>query len=133
MRVLLDTHVWLWMVAEPKRFSPESVALLQDGSNELLLSAASSFEIAIKYTLGKLPLPAPPQEYVPDQIARTGVAPLAIEHAHALAVAELPLHHRDPFDRLLIAQAQLEGLTILTIDRRIAAYDVPIRWAGPIG
>ena len=121
------------MVAEPKRFSPESVALLQDGSNELLLSAASSFEIAIKYTLGKLPLPAPPQEYVPDQIARTGVAPLAIEHAHALAVAELPLHHRDPFDRLLIAQAQLEGLTILTIDRRIAAYDVPIRWAGPIG
>ncbi len=133
MRLILDTHIWLWMVAEPERFSPESAALLQDGSNELLLSAASSFEIAIKFALGKLSLPAPPQEYVPAQIARTGVASLAIEHAHALAVAGLPPHHRDPFDRLLIAQAQMEGLTIVTVDRRIGVYDVPIRWAAPAG
>lgn len=121
------------MVAEPERLSAESGILLQDGSNELLLSAASSFEIAIKYTLGKLPLPAPPRNYVPDQIAKTGVATLPIEHGHALAVAELPLHHRDPFDRLLIAQARLEGLTIVTVDRRMAAYDVPVRWAATNG
>lgn len=121
------------MVAEPERLSAEAATLLQDGSNELLLSAASSFEIALKHTLGKLRLPAPPRRYVPDQIARTGVAPLVIEHSHALAVAELPPHHRDPFDRLLIAQAQLEGLTIVTVDHRIGDYDVPIRWAAPAG
>ncbi len=119
------------MVAEKERLSPESSTILQDPGNELFLSAASSFEIAIKYALGKLLLPAPPQEYVSDQIARTGVAPLAIEHMHALAVAQLPQHHRDPFDRLLIAQAQLEGLTMVTVDRRLAAYDIPILWAAP--
>lgn len=116
------------MIAERERFSAESAALLQDGSNELFLSAASSFEIALKYALGKLPLPASPQVYVPDQILKTGVEPLVIEHAHALAVSGLPRHHRDPFDRLLIAQALLEELTIVTVDRRIAAYDVPIHW-----
>jgi PIN domain nuclease of toxin-antitoxin system len=131
LKLLLDTHVWLWMVAEGERLSPESATLLQDPGNELFLSAASSFEVAIKWALGKLALPAPPQVYVPGQIARTGVAPLPIEHMHALAVAELPPHHRDPFDRLLIAQAKLEGLTIVTVDRRMSVYDVPILWAAP--
>lgn len=119
------------MVAEKERLSPESATILQDSGNELFLSAASSFEIAIKYALGKLLLPAHPRSTCLDQIARTGVAPLAIEHMHALAVAELPQHHRDPFDRLLIAQAQLERLTMVTVDRRLAAYDVPILWAAP--
>jgi len=102
MRFLLDTQCWLWMQAEPDRFSPETRKLLLDPSNELFLSAASSWEIAIKYALGKLPLPEPPSTYVPSRMQSSGVIGLAIEHAHALHVESLPSHHRDPFDRLLV-------------------------------
>lgn len=115
------------MIAERERFSVEVAALLENPANDLLLSAASSWEIAIKYSLGKLMLPAPPAKYVPEQIARTGVTPLPVEHSHALRVAELPSHHRDPFDRLLIAQAELEGATLLTADRQFAPYGIPIQ------
>jgi PIN domain nuclease of toxin-antitoxin system len=130
VKLLLDTHAWLWMVAEPERFSDAARALLEDLENELLLSAACSWEVALKYALGKISLPAPPALYVPAQIERTGVVPLPVEHAHALRVAELPLHHRDPFDRILVAQAQLEDAAVLTRDRGFAAYDVAIHWAG---
>ena len=127
MRLLLDTQVWLWMIAERERFSAETAALLENPANDLLLSAASSWEIAIKYSPHKLTLPAPPAKYVPEQIARTGVTPLPVEHSHALRVAELPPHHRDPFDRLLVAQAELEGATLLTADRQFAPYGIPIQ------
>jgi PIN domain nuclease of toxin-antitoxin system len=126
MKVLLDTHCWLWMQAEPDRFSSETRKLLLDPDNELFLSAASSWEIAIKYALGKLPLPEPPSTYVPSRLQSSGVIGLAIEHAHALHVESLPPHHRDPFDRLLIAQAQLEELPIMTADRALASYSVTI-------
>ena len=126
MRFLLDTQCWLWMQAEPDRFSPETRKLLLDPSNELFLSAASSWEIAIKYALGKLPLPEPPSTYVPSRMQSSGVIGLAIEHAHALHVDSLPPHHRDPFDRLLVAQAQLEAMSILTADRALALYPVTI-------
>ena len=129
MRWLLDTQSWLWMQVCPERFSPEVTELLRDAETELLLSAASSWEIAIKYGLGKLPLPAPPSEYVPSRMATSGVVPLPVRHSHALHVATLPSHHRDPFDRLLIAQAQVEKLSILTCDRQFASYDVDVRWA----
>lgn len=129
MRLLLDTHAWLWMIAERERFSAETTALLEDSANNLLLSAVSSWEIAIKYSLGKLSLPSPPAKYIPAQIEETGVTPLAIEHSHALRVAALPAHHRDPFDRLLVAQAELEGATVLTADRQFAPYGIPIQWA----
>ena len=129
MRLLLDTHVWLWMIAEQERFTIETAALLENSSNDLLLSAVSSWEIAIKHSLGKLTLPAPPANYVPQQIARTGVTPLPVEHSHALRVAALPSHHRDPFDRLLVAQAELEGATLLTGDRQFAPYGIQIHWA----
>ncbi|MBA3585022.1 MAG: type II toxin-antitoxin system VapC family toxin [Gemmatimonadetes bacterium] len=129
MKLLLDTHAWLWMVSEPESLSREAVSLIENRDNELLFSAASSWEIAIKHTLGKLALPSSPSRYVPDQIEKTGVSPLRVEHAHALRVAELPDHHRDPFDRLLIAQAQLEGATLLTADRQFEPYELPIRWA----
>ncbi len=115
------------MIAERERFSAETAALLENPANDLLLSAASSWEIAIKHFLGKLTLPAPPAKYVPEQIARTGVRPLPVEHSHALRVAELPSHHRDPFDRLLVAQAELEGATLLTADRQFAPYGIPIQ------
>jgi PIN domain nuclease of toxin-antitoxin system len=127
--LLLDTHCWLWMLSEPERFSVEALAIVESRDIELLLSAASSWEIAIKYALGRLPLPVPPAKYVPDRIATSGVVPLPVQHAHALEVAELPLHHGDPFDRVIIAQARLEGVPILTADHQFAPYDVEVRWA----
>lgn len=130
MRLLLDTHTWLWMQAKSKRLNPDAMALLRDPGNELLLSAVTSWEIAVKYALGKLPLPAPPAEYVPDRMRSSGVVALPVTHSHALHVATLPEHHRDPFDRMLIAQAQTEQLTILTADRLFERYDVPLRWSG---
>jgi PIN domain nuclease of toxin-antitoxin system len=126
VRVLIDTQCWLWMQAEPDRFRSETRKLLLAPDNELYLSAVSSWEIAIKYALGKLPLPEPPSSYVPSRMQSSGVIGLAIEHAHALQVESLPPHHRDPFDRLLIAQAQVEALPIMTSDRAIALYSVTI-------
>jgi PIN domain nuclease of toxin-antitoxin system len=123
---LLDTHAWLWMLAEPERFRPEIRELLSDAGEELLLSAVSSWEIAIKYRLGQLPLPEPPKTYVPDRIRRTGVTPLGIEHDHALRVSELPERHRDPFDRLLICQAQALGVAVITEDLIFSEYDVQV-------
>ena len=126
MKLLLDTQCWLWMQAEPARLRAETRELLLDPGNELFLSAASSWEIAIKYALGKLPLPEPPSTYVPSRLRSSGVIGLPIEHAHALHVGSLPPHHRDPFDRLLIAQAQVEGLPIMTADRALALYAVTV-------
>ena len=129
MRFLVDTHCWLWLQASPERLAPEMLSQLADPDNELLLSAASSWEIAIKFALGKLPLPEPPAVYVPRRMAASGSRGLAVEHAHTLRVADLPTHHRDPFDRLLIAQAQIEKLTIVTVDRQFERYDVDLRFA----
>ena len=126
MRVLLDTQCFLWMQAAPSKLSPRARAIVEDAGNELLLSAASSWEIAVKHALGKLPLPVPPLEYVPSRMAASGVAGLAVEHAHALQVSALPPHHRDPFDRLLVAQALVERIPILTADAQLAAYDVEL-------
>lgn len=129
MSVLLDTQCWLWMQAEPERFSSSALNVVEDLGTELWFSAASAWEIAIKYALGKLPLPVPPPEYVPSRMARTGTTGLPIVHDHALRVAALPIHHRDPFDRLLVAQCQLERLRLLTADRHFAPYEVEIIWA----
>lgn len=112
------------MLASPARFSPATREVLENPDNELLLSAVSSWEIAIKYSLGRLELPEPPMEFVPSRMVRSGVIGLAVEHRHALAVAELPAHHRDPFDRLLVAQALVESLPILTADPQLSRYGV---------
>jgi PIN domain nuclease of toxin-antitoxin system len=117
------------MVARSSRLSPRARALVEDPENQLLLSAASSWEIAIKYALGKLPLPVPPPEYVPSRMETSGTSPLPIQHSHSLQAGSLPRHHADPFDRLLIAQAQLEGVPILTVDRQFEAYEVDLLWA----
>jgi PIN domain nuclease of toxin-antitoxin system len=124
VRILLDTHSWLWMLVAPERFSASAMELLENPDHQLLLSAASSWEIAIKYSLGKLPLPEPPVDYVPDRMLATGVLGLPVEHRHALFVAGLPAHHRDPFDRILVAQAIVESLPILTSDPQLARYGV---------
>jgi PIN domain nuclease of toxin-antitoxin system len=112
--ILLDTHCWLWMQAHPERFSSEARSFIEDLGNELLFSAVSSWEIAIEYAIGRLSLPIPPAEYVPDRMATSGVTALPVQHVHALAVAALPQHHRDPFDRLLVAQARVEKIPLLT-------------------
>jgi PIN domain nuclease of toxin-antitoxin system len=124
MRLLLDTHVWLWTLVSPERIRGPARGLVADPANELLLSAASAWEIAIKHGLGKLPLPEPPEAFVPPRLVRDSVTPLPVEIHHALHVATLPEHHDDPFDRLLVAQAILEKLTIVTADRRLESYDV---------
>lgn len=129
MRLLLDTHVFLWWFLTPEKLSDKARLLLEDPDNELLLSAASSLEIAIKSALKKLELPEPPVRYVTSRLETKGLRPLPIEHAHALRVGELPLHHRDPFDRLLIAQAQLENATLATGDPAFLLYDVDVLWA----
>jgi PIN domain nuclease of toxin-antitoxin system len=124
MRVLLDTQAWLWMLSSPERLNAEARSLVEDAATTLLLSSASSWEIAIKWCLGKLELPDPPDTFVPTRIRSSGVVPIAIEHSHALRVVELEPHHRDPFDRLLIAQALVEGVPILTSDPVFADYTV---------
>lgn len=126
MKLLLDTHVWLWMQAEPERLSSDARVALEDERNELHLSAASAWEIAIKYELGRLTLPEPPASYVPSRLQRQGVVGMPIEHRHAVAVATLPRHHRDPFDRLLIAQAQTETMAIVTVDPAFDSYDINV-------
>jgi PIN domain nuclease of toxin-antitoxin system len=123
VNLLLDTHVWLWMLTSPERLA-DARPLVADPGTVLYLSAASSWEIAIKVSLGRLALPDPVETYVPSRIQSTGVTPLAIEHSHVLAVASLPHLHRDPFDRLLVAQAQVENLTIVTADPALPAYPV---------
>jgi PIN domain nuclease of toxin-antitoxin system len=126
MPVLLDTQVWLWMVSDPSRLGREARSLVEDPGEALLLSAASSWEIAIKHGLGKLDLPGDPQVLVPEWMTRSGVRPLPVHHHHALGVAHLPPHHRDPFDRLLVVQATIEGVPILSSDRVFEAYDVEL-------
>jgi PIN domain nuclease of toxin-antitoxin system len=130
MKYLLDTSVWLWSVTTPLRISEEGRNLLDSGHEELYLSAVSAWEISIKWASGKLHLPDRPARYVPKFLAVQGIQPLPITHTHALAVSELALHHRDPFDRLLIVQAQIEDMTILTADRAFKEYDVQILWCG---
>ncbi len=125
-RYLIDTRVWLWIQSDPDRLREETREILQDVRNSLLFSAASAWEIAIKYRLGKLQLPEAPASYVPDRMRRSGTSPLPVDHAHVLRTAELPDHHRDPFDRVLVAQAQLLDLTIVTADDQLSAYDVAV-------
>ena len=124
MRLLLDTHCWLWLQTAPGRLPSDLLETLAAPSSRRYLSAASAWEIAIKHALGKLPLPDPPAIYVPDRMRLSGFEGLAVTHAHALAVAVLPPHHRDPFDRILVAQARGEGLTLVTADAALEPYDV---------
>ncbi len=123
MRILLDTHIFLWLQTEPERLG-EFLATVEDPRTQLAVSAASSWEIAVKYGLGRLPLPEPPERYVPERIRALAAEGLAIAHSHALAVARLLRLHRDPFDRLLVAQAGLLDLAILTADADVAQYPV---------
>ncbi|MCU0291150.1 MAG: type II toxin-antitoxin system VapC family toxin [Thermoanaerobaculaceae bacterium] len=126
MRVLLDTHVFLWWFAAPERLGRRAKRLIGDGRNDVLLSAASCWELAIKAALGKLVLPEPVERYVPARLAAQGMGTLAVDPAHALRVATLPPLHRDPFDRLIVCQALIEELPLVTADTQLAAYGAPV-------
>lgn len=131
MKVLLDAQCFLHWMGEPERLNAEARTLFEEQRHPLYLSAVSSWEIAIKWSLGKLRLPEPPGEYVPSRLSDQGISPLPIEQRHALAVAGLPWLHHDPFDRLLVAHAQVDQFTLLTTDPEILAYDVETIWASP--
>ena len=129
MRLLLDTHVWLWMIGEDERLNEPTRAALSDPENDIFLSAAAVWELAIKHAAGKLKYTGSPGVQVPIHIKRSGVLPLPITADHGLAAAALPMHHRDPFDRMMIAQALAEELTLATADDRLSAYEVPLLMA----
>jgi PIN domain nuclease of toxin-antitoxin system len=124
VRILVDTHVWLWMWGEPERLRNDARTLLEDSANELNVSAASAWEIATKHAAGRLRLPTSAEAWLTDPVHRDDVTELPITFAHAIRAGILPPHHGDPFDRMLVAQAQLEGLVLVTADPKIAAYDV---------
>ncbi len=128
MRILLDTHAFLFWILDSDRLSRQAREMFEDSGNDLLWSAASSWEISIKYALGRLEFTKPPKELFPEQLRRQRIGSLPVEHSHAFRVAELPLHHRDPFDRLLVAQAQIERIPILSRDPALRDYDVEVVW-----
>lgn len=124
MRILPDTHAALWLLDEDQRLSRRADRMLTDASNEVLLSAAVVWEVAIKRSLGKLDAP----EGFAGLLLDAGAVPLHVTTDHAEAVAHLPWHHRDPFDRLLVAQAKQEGAVLVSGDDRLHAYDVRVEW-----
>lgn len=128
MRALLDTHTFLWWNAGDPQLSDRVREIIADGDNEIWLSAASAWEIALKAGKGRLLLPEPPREYVLRRLTLHGFRALAVEASHALAVYELPGLHFDPFDRLLVAQSRAEELPLLSADPEIARYDVDVVW-----
>jgi PIN domain nuclease of toxin-antitoxin system len=123
-RLLLDTHVLLWWRGDYKRIGPRSLTAIEDADTAVFFSAASIWEMAIKHAAGKLKMPA----NVVDTMEQRGFAELQVRSHHGLMAGALPPHHRDPFDRMLVAQAQSERLTLVTNDERISAYDVPVLW-----
>ena len=128
MRLLVDTCTFLWIIGGGTDLSTRAREAFADPANEAFLSAASAWEIAVKHRLGRLPLPEPPNSFVPAQRAAHGLEPLVIDEESALHVAKLPDLHRDPFDRILVAQALVGGLVLLTPDDQIREYPVRTLW-----
>jgi PIN domain nuclease of toxin-antitoxin system len=127
MRLLLDTHAWLWMLIEPRRIGPQTLALLAEPGHTFLLSVASVWELAIKHAAGRLSLPEPPLEYVRSRTRADGIALLPMSVEHVCRAAVLDRHHADPFDRVLVAQAEIEDLVVVTHDQFIPRYGVAVR------
>ncbi len=126
MRYLIDTKVFLWMQAEPEKLGPRAAEVLTADRNELYLSAASAWEIAIKFRLGRVVLPTPPARYVPERMAASRILHLPIDASHALGAAVLDDHHTDPIDRLLVSQALADKMPLLSTDTTLAAYGIEI-------
>jgi len=128
MNVLLDTCTFLWITLEPARLSAQAKRIFAEPANRFSLSVISAWEIALKYGMGQLSLLQPPHLFVPTQRSRLGIALLPLSEQAALYVPNLPRHHKDPFDRLLICQAIMDQLVILTPDPLIQQYPIQTRW-----
>ncbi|MCI0355332.1 MAG: type II toxin-antitoxin system VapC family toxin [Acidobacteria bacterium] len=128
MTCLLDTHCFLWAILNDPRLSAPASHILRDGRNHLFLSVASVWEIMVKVEIGRLPLPRPAADFMLSRIVSSGVQMLPIRLEHALRLEGLPMHHRDPFDRMLVAQAMEEDVPILSADPALRAYGAEIIW-----
>lgn len=128
MNLLLDTHTFLWWIAGSKYLSKTARELITDGANTIYWSAASSWEVAIKYRLGRLDLKDTPENILPAELVKNRIESLPIMDIHAFAAGQLPYHHRDPFDRMLIAQARLESLALISNDSIMGKYQTDILW-----
>ncbi len=128
MNLLLDTHTFIWLANEPELLSQEAHDLIADTSNTIILSAVSSWEMQIKVQIGKLDLGKNLAEIIAEQQEQNSIVILPVALAHTLKIADLPLHHKDPFDRLLIAQALVEDMTILSKDAAFKNYDAKVVW-----
>ena len=128
MRLLLDTHTFIWLDASPDQLSAEAHDILQDPGNDLLLSMVSVWEIQLKAQLGRLDLRRDLAGIIQDQRESNGIELLPITLSHILALSELPPHHGDPFDRLLISQSRVDNLVLVTKDENISKYTVDILW-----
>ena len=128
MKVLLDTCAFLWAIGRPEALSVQARSIFQSPENEVYLSVASAWEIAIKQALGRLPLPAPAERLVPSLRERHGIATLPVDEESALHVSRLPALHHDPFDRILVCQAIVHGMAILTPDPLIVQYPARVLW-----
>jgi PIN domain nuclease of toxin-antitoxin system len=126
MKLLLDTQVFLWYISADSRLPTDHRDAIRDQANEVYLSVASVWEAVIKYAIGTLSLPEAPADYLPRQRAAHKIASLAIEEAALPHLASLPLLHRDPFDRIIIAQTLQHGLTLITVDDVVGGYPVPL-------
>lgn len=126
MKLLLDTHVWLWWQMAPQRLRPEAANAIADHSSDVYLSTVSSWEMAIKIAAGKLQLPRALHEMVSESLTTDTMRSLPVQHTHCFDIAGLPMHHRDPFDRMLIAQARAEKLTVVAADPMFERYAVDL-------
>jgi PIN domain nuclease of toxin-antitoxin system len=128
MRLLLDTHSLLWFLDGDKRLSERARIMIEDGQNDVLASIAGLWEAAIKHSLGKLDLGLPFEELIPDQLEANSIAVLGVEVPHIVRLIKLPLHHRDPFDRIMIAQSLVEDLPVIGMDTAFDLYGVKRLW-----
>jgi PIN domain nuclease of toxin-antitoxin system len=126
MRLLLDTHVFLWYVGEPSRLSDDARTALRNSENEVYLSVVSIWETIVKHQIGKLPLPEPPETYLPRMRSEHRFVSLPVDEASVYRLVTLPLIHRDPFDRLLVCQALQYDLTLVTVDSSLQAYPISL-------
>ena len=126
MKFLIDTHIWLWWDQDSKSLSPRYYQIIEDPTNNIFMSTVVVWELAIKYNLGKIKLPEAPAEYIDKCIREDGFSTLPITHVHAQNTFKLNSHHKDPFDRMLISQSQVEDIPLLTQDKMFTKYDVNV-------
>jgi PIN domain nuclease of toxin-antitoxin system len=130
VKYFLDSVIWLWSIYAVEKMNDACREILENGREEVYFSAATAWELSIKARLGKLNLPGPPGQCIPAFMAKQGLRPLPVTHLHAVGVYDLPSHHDDPFDRLIIAQAIAEGMTVITSDKLFKKYPVDVLLSG---